>query len=497
MTPRFGVQAPPEIVSTVMGRAHWAIVSPVVGKSAAAIPRSPTAPADPLGVARNWLAGSPVVAEIAKVPLDVRGEPVTVSQGGVVSPTDVSPPDPVAAIVSEPDPGVIVTFDPAVSVLYSRPVPPVFTPRIWDAVPIVVRFVPPDVVGTVGRSVATRDRKAGVPAPPLVGPAKMLFCPVLASVAVSVPLVVTGDPDTVRIDGRERPTDETVPVPPEAAIVSEPDPGVIVTFDPAVSVLYSRLVPPVFTPRIWDAVPIVVRFVPPELVGTVGRSAATRDRKAGVPAPPLVGPAKIVFCPVLASVAVRVPLLVTGDPDTVRIDGRERPTDETVPVPPEAAIVSEPDPGVIVTFDPAVSVLYSRLVPPVFTPRIWDAVPIVVRFVPPELVGTVGRSAATRDRKAGVPAPPLVGPAKIVFCPVLASVAVRVPLLVTGDPDTVRIDGRERPTDVTVPVPPEAAIVSEPDPGVIVTFDPAVSVLYSRPVHRYSRPESGTPCRSS
>ena len=89
-----------------------------------------------------------------------------------------------------------------------------------------MRFVPPDVVGTVGRSVATRDRKAGVPAPPLEGPAKMLFCPVLASVAVRVPLPVTGDPDTVRIDGRDRPTDVTVPVPPEAAIVSEPDPEV-------------------------------------------------------------------------------------------------------------------------------------------------------------------------------------------------------------------------------------------------------------------------------
>ena len=389
---------------------------------------------------------------------------------------------PVAAIVIEPDPGVIVTFDPAVSVLYSRPVPPVFTPRIWDAVPIVVRFVPPEVVGTVGRSVATRDRKAGVPAPPLEGPAKMVFCPVLASVAVRVPLLVTGDPDTVRIDGRDRPTDVTVPVPPEAAIVIEPVPGVIVTFDPAVSVLYSSPVPPVFTPRIWDAVPIVVRFVPPEVVGTVGRSVATRDRKAGVPAPPLEGPAKMVFCPVLASVAVRVPLLVTGDPDTVRIDGRDRPTDDTVPVPPEAAIVIEPDPGVIVTFDPAVRVLSSSPVPPVFTPRIWDAVPIVVRFVPPDVVGTVGRSVATRDRKAGVPAPPLEGPAKMVFCPVFASVAVRVPLLVTGDPDTSGLTGRDRPTDVTVPVPPEAAIVIEPDPGVIVTFDPAVSVLYSSPV---------------
>ena len=69
-----------------------------------------------------------------------------------------------------------------------------------------------------------------------------------------------------------------------------------------------------------------------------------------------------------------------------------------------------------------------------------------------------GRSRALMTRKVGVVAPPLVGPAKKVFADWLANDPVSVPVVVTGDPVTVKtLPGRARPTEVTVPVP-EATI---------------------------------------
>src|SRR5271165_1536413 len=70
------------------------------------------------------------------------------------APPGVPPDPPAAEIVIVPAVGVTVTLVPAAIVLYSRPVAPVFTPRIWEAVPIVVRLVPPLVVGTVGKRAA-------------------------------------------------------------------------------------------------------------------------------------------------------------------------------------------------------------------------------------------------------------------------------------------------------------------------------------------------------
>jgi hypothetical protein len=72
-----------------------------------------------------------------------------------------------------------------------------------------------------GISVVTSERNVGATAPPEVGPAQTWFALCVASVPVSVPDVVTGEPETVKIPGRERPTEVTVPalpLPDEAAV---------------------------------------------------------------------------------------------------------------------------------------------------------------------------------------------------------------------------------------------------------------------------------------
>ena len=51
-----------------------------------------------------------------------------------------------------------------------------------------------------------------------------------------------------------------------------------------------------------------------------GRSAATRDRNAGVLTPPPVGPANIVFAVWVANVPVNVPDVEIGEPLTVKTD---------------------------------------------------------------------------------------------------------------------------------------------------------------------------------
>src|ERR1035437_4396022 len=63
-----------------------------LGMSAATSARRPTTPVEPLGVPRNWLAVSPVVALRVIVPLATSGEAATVSQEALVlRPTEVIP----------------------------------------------------------------------------------------------------------------------------------------------------------------------------------------------------------------------------------------------------------------------------------------------------------------------------------------------------------------------------------------------------------------------
>jgi hypothetical protein len=57
----------------------------------------------------------------------------------------------------------------------------------------------------------------------------------------------------------------------------------------------------------------------------------------------------------------------------------------------------------------------------------------------------------------GVPEPD-AGPAKNSCCACEASVAVRVPVVVTGELLTVKIEGRDSPTEVTVPEPADIVV---------------------------------------
>lgn len=70
---------------------------------------------------------------------------------------------------------------------------------------------------------------------------------------------------------------------------------------------------------------------------------------------------------------------------------------------------------------------------------------------------SVGTSATTMARKVGTAAAPEDGPAKNRLALWVARAPVSVPEAVTGEPDTVKMDGNARPTLVTVPEPPPSA----------------------------------------
>lgn len=72
----------------------------------------------------------------------------------------------------------------------------------------------------LGRSAVTSDRKVGVAAAPEDGPANTVLALCVWRVPVSVPLVVTGVPETAKtLLGKFRPT--LVTVPPLCALASE------------------------------------------------------------------------------------------------------------------------------------------------------------------------------------------------------------------------------------------------------------------------------------
>src|ERR1035437_4517398 len=98
--------------------------------------------------------------------------------------------------------------------------------------------------------------------------------------------------------------------------------------------------------------------------------------------------------------------------------------------------------------------------------------PATPRPVPPVTViaPEPGRSASTSARNVGAAGTPVPGPAKIVFAVSLASVPVSVPVVVTGEPDTVKIAGSARPTLVT----PVLLTVIEPAPFAMLIPVPPV-----------------------
>lgn len=66
---------------------------------------------------------------------------------------------------------------------------------------------------------------------------------------------------------------------------------------------------------------------------------------------------------------------------------------------------------------------------------------------------TAGISEFTRGRKIGAAEAPDAGPARIVFALSLANVAASVPEAVTGDPVTLKMEGNDKLTLVTLPPP--------------------------------------------
>jgi hypothetical protein len=88
------------------------------------------------------------------------------------------------------------------------------------------------------------------------------------------------------------------------------------------------------------------------------------------------------------------------------------------------------------------------------------------------VVRAVVKSAETIPRKVGVAAPPEVGPANTVLAVWVARVMVKVPAVVTGEPETVKIAGAARATDVTVPDP-------DPPPISFHTAAPAVASTHT------------------
>lgn len=74
---------------------------------------------------------------------------------------------------------------------------------------------------------------------------------------------------------------------------------------------------------------------------TSGKSALTNNLNVGVDAAPEAGPENIVLAVWVFKVPVKVPLVVTGEPLTIKMLGKDKPTLETVPAPaPQGAPAS-------------------------------------------------------------------------------------------------------------------------------------------------------------
>ena len=115
------------------------------------------------------------------------------------------------------------------------------------------------------------------------------------------------------------------------------------------------------------------------------------------------------------------------------------------------------------------------VVPVIVPPLVILLLPMLMLpdIVPPERARYVelrlGISDATKARNVGAEAPPDVGPAKTVFAVSVANVPVSVPELVTGEFVTVKIEGSERPTLVTVPVVGVVHVGVAPAPALVNT----------------------------
>jgi hypothetical protein len=157
-------------------------VLPATGRSDGAMARGASAPGNALGEARNVFAGSDAPVK-DRVPEDVTGEPPTASQFGAER----------------------LTLDTVPTAVSTPPAQVMVVPSHFAA--------PKAVLPAIGRSDGAMARGTSAPGNAL-GEARNVFAGSDAPVKDRVPEDVTGEPPTTSQFGAERPTLDTVPVPP-------------------------------------------------------------------------------------------------------------------------------------------------------------------------------------------------------------------------------------------------------------------------------------------
>jgi hypothetical protein len=275
-------------------------------------------------------------------------------------------------------------------------------------------------------------------------------------------VVVTGDPDTLKIAGMLRATLVTVPLPPAdplLAAVIRPWASTVIdacVYEPAVTAVLARFnvaddpsdtAPPPDKPV--PAVMVTLEYCRAPLVIS-GKSVKPMALNVGVAAPPDVGPAQKRLASWVASVAASVPALVTGDPLTVKMAGKLNPTLVTVPalIDPLLAAVMRPWASTVIVacvYDPAVTAVFARFnvmaaPPSVTAPPPLRPVPAVtdtLLYCSAALVMS-GKSASTNVLNVGTADEPVVGPANTTLANCATHVNDRVPVPPDmGDPETL------------------------------------------------------------
>ena len=153
------------------------------------------------------------------VPLIVIGPPVS----PVPVATLVTVPVPVMLL--QPNPVLVVHVNALVAALHDGTASAIAGAGEPVAFPMTV------LEAAGGRSPMTSVRKLGAPLEPS-GAARNVLALSEASTAVSVPEVVTGEPETVNMFGSAKPTCVTVPVPDAAIHDATPEPFSLRTFVP-------------------------------------------------------------------------------------------------------------------------------------------------------------------------------------------------------------------------------------------------------------------------
>ena len=131
-----------------------------------------------------------------------------------------------------------------------------------------------------------KARKVGAALAPLLGPAKRVLVAWVVNVPVSVPLPVTGEPDTDMMDGNAKPTEVTVPPGLLELMVIAPAVLAILTLVPAVNVVLVNPAPLPMSKTPFAGV--VVNPVPPLATATVPVTLAAFPEISPVTALPAI-----------------------------------------------------------------------------------------------------------------------------------------------------------------------------------------------------------------